>query len=1769
MPIDVLVAAGWLNWLAAKSGEALFSHIVVKSTEVSLEDARDRVSVAMESGKLPPNHVWERAILRAAVLALRHCLDADTAAAMSDAPPPASGYRSSLALGCDQIRAIFAPNKALARAYRWLNQTSDALAHARGNSDACQETIQALIAALAPDIGNSSGYAIREIAELPVTTDQAEALAKLMENLVARLVAQGDWPDGELAGTCLLAACRDGQRWGHAFSHHYAQELKNDPKLQVIVETVSLATLQAGQADLATLLEAQFAAMGVEIKAAAAQAGNGMEAWALANVFQRSEDRITGDDNHFLRALDEFIGREEDLSTIEHLLFTDDAAASARFLWMAVCGEGGTGKSRLCQQLIDRAPDWGFVNAGFVDKRFVEDANRVGMVADRLGQNTLLILDYSTHVADHLPRFMADWTRYASADAARPRVRLVLILRNKDDPVFTHLASLSAYDQGPAIERAERRPADGRLTLKHLSDDETVALMRQRIERVAAEAGQPVVARDRQELLDLLGKFDRLMRPLFALIVAEALQKGDLWGIDEDGSREAARLALFQTYLKRQRDNYWEPQLRQILHQPTDGSHSDSDLIFHENAVRLSTAMMGIDLADYRALRASLDTDIQGTLPEGGGRGPAGPAAIKRALVRSITGVDLHQANRAERLAPLEPDLIGEYFVLRGDAMAREHGCALSVEEVLELAYRQDPARTTHFLRMMVQDFPTSMTNRGGLAAIADQADEAPDEALDAAPDVPVADEPADEPPFPDIPFPSARARGRASLLPRPVEAAEIASRAQFLRDICADLGVRADPDVRESEELDVLDYVMRELKALDALGGADDAYGLNRAHILLSIVTLAGNAINANISIADGMPPAEAEETAGASVTQSFGNAPDKQGGTPRPGATLPRKGMRSADAVLDPEQVMRADGLARWALQQSWDALFTPQSPEAFDLTSEAVAKGLSSLLWHGRGDPEQGGRHPEKMTPLDIAWRQRMRETLQGVLRDTNLPRHRSASVKLLAALSYAFGKGTRADAMAILAYGYAAPALAALADWSAFADTLGSLNNVVVGLLGDSDDDNANGEDILRLAIEAQGRLVARGVELLPKLLADARTADTEIKRSARMLTNALTVFEAQFADPAYAGGLQRSWMQVAALIGPNLARFQIENDLLVFLVIPTEHGFASPDSDVIGMDFDNVLPHLLPLLRAGRIDCHQFRHHYRDNIGYFVDRYALTSRGAEEDVRAFLDEMDRQIGSRFRVAAWKTMAGYALAMPIERVPMVRAWLWGDSSTTPPLLAADGQLAAAIYAIWSRDLFDGHTHAMRAQLETLWAQDGPAEDPVRARTLALRGMALLASHAGSDADPDGRLAGRVQQLIAARAIDFASEAARPATLRQAMAEYDDAIVEAAMALVTNAVAAGDDLERWIPGEGWSMNFASVKELDRRLIGAMLERMKESDDLAMVRSDFARIRRLSIRNADMLLPALEAILDKLPENDAERAALTAERDAVAERLKAEQPAGGGLGGSGAPTAYDRLAPAMSDAQRTRMLERADAMAHWHLPPPFVWDWEPVTGAALAAMVDRARAAMPRDNEAARLDLLEAIAARRVAMPCYSGHELAEILIERDGMLRSLSLVMGPDAATWLDGRSLPIHQLNNIVPINLANGVFADLYLGFFCAYVHGEEGPFRILPSPADIDVYRAGGWQGGPYQRIIDQAFAELAEREQNQATSSGSEGILTTDDTGRVRRNAVIAYDQQLVIADFAIADTGMVEMLDDNPVGPVALRGERYVAGWRVATEG
>lgn len=151
--------------------------------------------------------------------------------------------------------------------------------------------------------------------------------------------------------------------------------------------------------------------------------------------------------------------------------------------------------------------------------------------------------------------------------------------------------------------------------------------------------------------------------------------------------------------------------------------------------------------------------------------------------------------------------------------------------------------------------------------------------------------------------------------------------------------------------------------------------------------------------------------------------------------------------------------------------------------------------------------------------------------------------------------------------------------------------------------------------------------------------------------------------------------------------------------------------------------------------------------------------------------------------------------------------------------------------------------------------------------------------------------------------------------------------------------------------------------------------------------------------------------------------------------------------------------------------------------------------------------------------LSFFESVALIRVQDPNWVNKKLAVYYLTDQGNLFRLN------------GTSPPIHEVNNKAPIKVNEDNVLD-YLRFFCFYVRGDEGPFYVTEDIEDPNL-----------PQDMDESARSVIEGTIRPASYEGM------NEQGHFLCEAVVFYSNALFIANFAIQPSGMIEMLNDEPI--------------------
>jgi hypothetical protein len=711
---------------------------------------RMRLEEMRETGEFPTNHTIERGLRRAAIRSAHGVLGPIK-------PDDFGAYLSARDRGLPNDRDLYqVGRKSLQRVRAGLEDLCNLYRHDGWNEERRQKRLRYKLVELAPDLERVGGDRRDLDAMVPTgigapETSAGSAIGELMLSVLVHMSGL-EYEQGELLRSALHRrfAGVDAE-----FPRHlrlfFAEELKVDPELQAILVHQRLSWVFADvQAIKSNQEECRRHAVeqSDEIKRQMLVSDDKLDVilrqqarmskhltdilsgnWLLdsrtraqiTDMFREPENavpRLTDSELsarqfHFSSSADEFVGRRDQMRRIERDFLSYRKPLTSEtdaFRWMVISGEAGTGKSRLAQEIIRRNRA-DFRLAGFASDYLV-NAPRFGRERqDHLKDPILIVVDYTTGHQERLPRFMAEWAgfaRHSLADGGPP-VRIILLMRRPDDRVLDDIRSLSGDAADRLVPDGEVFGGADRIELERLGREDTIELMRARIRNTAErEDRDPIDTSNGDELIARLNRFDRAQRPLFAIMVAHAMQRGILPGEKAGDGEESARMELFSSYLKGQWISYWR---EQAVCRDTTPAARDGIIAPHANLMRMMTACGGASrrsvLAQLKRLHAG-DEEISERLPSHRIRDEFG--FQDRLAVSIAGGRGKMNDGIVDPLPTLEPDLIGECFVLMTSSGFGVDGPLwCTPKEVIDFAWRLSPEHTAKFIRLMAQDYPQRM----------------------------------------------------------------------------------------------------------------------------------------------------------------------------------------------------------------------------------------------------------------------------------------------------------------------------------------------------------------------------------------------------------------------------------------------------------------------------------------------------------------------------------------------------------------------------------------------------------------------------------------------------------------------------------------------------------------------------------------------------------------------------------------------------------------------------------------------------------------------------------------------------------------------------------------------------------------------------------------------------------------------------------------------------------------------------------------------------
>jgi hypothetical protein len=350
---------------------------------------------------------------------------------------------------------------------------------------------------------------------------------------------------------------------------------------------------------------------------------------------------------HFRARKVPFLGRVSELQKLQAFLDSD-----ASFSWWLITGAGGSGKSRLALEVCLRHQEnW---TVGFLP----ENSKYNGWSEWKPDRSTLIVADYCSSRSLELQDIV---TALSTLDTpGKHHVRLLLIERSTEGDWLKNLLGV-----GSTRLLVESVRYDDPLQTSPMSDSELWQAI-----TFLFEASELRKLPDEQETLQALFELDPLRRPLFAALAADALIAGRdirLWD----------QTALLRDVLEREEDKFWKP-----------AGITERD----KNLLCFATLLGGMPVENL-----ALPLLAKANFP------------TTEALDANRFNAERYQVMTAhpstEFLAPLKPDVLGEFYALER-LLPRDKVDHRRAVTTLSLAWLLETGGVLDFVTRALTDFP-------------------------------------------------------------------------------------------------------------------------------------------------------------------------------------------------------------------------------------------------------------------------------------------------------------------------------------------------------------------------------------------------------------------------------------------------------------------------------------------------------------------------------------------------------------------------------------------------------------------------------------------------------------------------------------------------------------------------------------------------------------------------------------------------------------------------------------------------------------------------------------------------------------------------------------------------------------------------------------------------------------------------------------------------------------------------------------------------------
>ena len=171
------------------------------------------------------------------------------------------------------------------------------------------------------------------------------------------------------------------------------------------------------------------------------------------------------------------------------------------------------------------------------------------------------------------------------------------------------------------------------------------------------------------------------------------------------------------------------------------------------------------------------------------------------------------------------------------------------------------------------------------------------------------------------------------------------------------------------------------------------------------------------------------------------------------------------------------------------------------------------------------------------------------------------------------------------------------------------------------------------------------------------------------------------------------------------------------------------------------------------------------------------------------------------------------------------------------------------------------------------------------------------------------------------------------------------------------------------------------------------------------------------------------------------------------------------------------------------------------------------------------------------------------------YSRFCVVDLVVRRNGVLENNYYLFGDCGFVWLNGESEPIHWANQFEQIVLTSDNAED-YLRFFVFFLRSGGASFQLIEDQEDIGGPVAGrsdhdvSGDGDDHILTLEEARSFVTALHFDEDEDEEAKGFASEDPW---QFSGSVAYEGELFRARFAVTRDGLVEMIDDEPLGSLS----------------